>query len=448
MSAAATIDSWDALADRYGVAYAPQLPTPRQRAFLAVDALEALYGGAAGGGKSSALLMEALRDAGRTGYAALILRRKYTDLALPGAIMDRAHEWLRPQGIPWSDKDKTFRFPNGGTITFGYLDTEQDKFRYQSSEFQCICFDELTQFTQTQYTYLLSRLRKTKTAALADVRLRMRAGSNPGGFGHKWVFDRFVNGKTKREHRVFVPALMGDNPHLDQESYRKSLAELDPITRKQLEEGLWVMDSAGLVYRPAGMTIIDSVPSGDWTYLIGLDFGVTDDNAVSVLGWRAYDRTVYVLEAYKIHAGPSEMAEHVRAVERKYKAVKIVGDTGGLGKAFAKEMRDRYNVPVDPAEKHNKLGYISLLNGELDTGRVRVVGPTCIELLEEWDMLAWHPSRTKEHEGMANHAADATLYGWREARALYEPDPPRRPTEEERIADLERRLWEENAEDE
>ena len=123
------------------------------------------------------------------GYSALILRRTYQDLSLPGAIMDRAKSWWVPQGVGWSDKDKRFTFPRGATITFGYMDNAADRYRYQSSEFQYVAFDELTQFPKEWYLYMFSRLRKPVDM---PVPIRMRAGSNPGGIGHDWVKQRFM----------------------------------------------------------------------------------------------------------------------------------------------------------------------------------------------------------------------------------------------------------------
>ena len=76
--------------------WCPHEPTSHQAAFLALDCLEAMYGGAAGGGKSDALLMAALEHVDKPDYAAILFRRSYTDLSLPGALMDRAAEWLRP----------------------------------------------------------------------------------------------------------------------------------------------------------------------------------------------------------------------------------------------------------------------------------------------------------------------------------------------------------------
>lgn len=228
--------------------YIPHDPSPKQTAFLLLPNKEAFYGGAAGGGKSDALLMAALQYVDTRGYRALLLRRTYQDLSLPGALMDRAKEWMAPwvyrKEVTWIDKDKTFLFPSGATITFGYLESENDKYRYQSSEFQFIGFDELTQFTETQYTYLFSRLRRL---AHSEVPLRMRGASNPDGTGLEWVKQRFVvEGAAK--NRPFISAKLEDNPHLDQQAYDESLQELDPITRLRLREGNWEVRAEGKLF--------------------------------------------------------------------------------------------------------------------------------------------------------------------------------------------------------
>jgi predicted phage terminase large subunit-like protein len=226
----------------------PHTPTTRQAVFLTDPRRESLYGGAAGGGKSDALLMAGLQFADVPDFAALILRRSYADLALPGAIMDRAHAWLGGTAAHWDDTEKTYTFPSGARLTFGYLAHPRDRFRYQSAQFQLIAFDELTQFTEVEYRYLFSRLRRGIGGAAVPV--RMRAASNPGGVGHEWVYERFlVRGAS--EGRGFVPAKLGDNPHLDAADYVRSLAELDPLTRQQLLDGLWVVDPSARPFRRA-----------------------------------------------------------------------------------------------------------------------------------------------------------------------------------------------------
>jgi len=187
--------------------------------------------------------MAGLEYVDRPDYAALILRRTFKDLALPGAIMDRAKNWLIPQGVPWSAEAKRFTFPSGATLTFGYLDNEDDIYQYQGSEFQYIGFDELTQFSETQYRYLLSRCRRTLGS---DIPLRVRGAGNPGGKGHEWVKERFV--ESGNAERPFVPAKIMDNPALDRVEYEKALSLLSPLLRSQLLAGDWDAVREGTVF--------------------------------------------------------------------------------------------------------------------------------------------------------------------------------------------------------
>ena len=238
--------------------YWPHTPTPKQHAFLCLNCREAFYGGAAGGGKSDALLMAALQYVDVPGYAAIIFRRTYADLVLPEALMDRAQEWLQPTDARWNDKAKSWVFPSGATLTFGYLDAEKDKFRYQSAAFQYIAFDELTQFSETQYRYLFSRRRRLKGV---DIPMRTRSASNPGDQGHEWVKQRFVVG-GRAEGRVFIRAMLDDNPYLDTAEYSKTLDELDPVTRQRLKDGDWDVALEGNLFKQHWFEIVPEQPTG------------------------------------------------------------------------------------------------------------------------------------------------------------------------------------------
>lgn len=297
--------------------YSPHEPTERQRLFLTLPHLEAFYGGAAGGGKSDALLMGALQYADAPRYSALILRRTFQDLAKPGALLDRAREWLASSGARWNEQKKQWRFPSGAVLAFGYLENDADIFQYQSAEYQFIGFDELTQFTERQYTYLFSRLRR-----LADstVPVRMRSASNPGGIGADWVAARFIPDDwqadeagalrvLEKDGRAFVPARLEDNPYLDQDAYEGSLAELDEVTRAQLRRGDWRIRPQGNIYKawtdgPNSHHVITwsqfatvfgerAIPS-DWLGSCGQDWGFDPDPCATVWNFVAPENAPHV----------------------------------------------------------------------------------------------------------------------------------------------------------
>jgi predicted phage terminase large subunit-like protein len=282
--------------------YVPHVPTERQTRFLALDCREAFYGGAAGGGKSDALLMAALQYVDVPSYAAILFRRTYADLALEGALMDRADEWLRGTDAHWNGKDKRWTFPSGSSLTFGYMDTESDKFRYKSAEFQFVGFDELTQFSETQYRFMFSRIRRR---VQTEVPLRMRGASNPGDVGHDWVKERFI---LYPKERVFVPAALADNPYLDYEEYVQNLNELDPITRAQMLAGDWDAAEGGMFKREWFRQFVDIVPKECKRVRYWDKAGTKDGGAYSVGLLMALDKegTFYVEDVVRGQWGALE----------------------------------------------------------------------------------------------------------------------------------------------
>jgi hypothetical protein len=248
--------------------YCPHAPEPPQHAYLSLEQLEALYGGAAGGGKSDALLMAALQYVDVPGYSAIIMRRTFAELSLEGALMSRAHSWLGHTDATWNGNENRWRFPgSGASLQFGYLSNENDRARYQSAEFQFIGIDELTDWNEQDYRFMFSRLRGPgficdacnksnpspdlceecggtelhAASPLSWVPLRMRAATNPGGRGHRWVKGRFLdrNDGAPSYVRPFIPAKLSDNPHLNQSAYLNALQQLDPGQAQMLIEGNW-----------------------------------------------------------------------------------------------------------------------------------------------------------------------------------------------------------------
>lgn len=256
--------------------YIPHEPTAKQLAFLMLPHKEAFFGGAAGGGKSDALLMAALQYVDVPGYAAILFRRTKTDLELPNSLLDRAHDWLDGTDAKWIPAKFHFRFPSGAILQFAYIGEANASSRYQGIEVQFCGFDEVCQHWEEDYTYLFSRLRKLACpkhkldeqgkpiyvdgCPLCDIRklvpLRMRAASNPPRAGDRgstgWVKDRFrielqPDGMYRGTHpnRPHIPSFLEDNPYIDQHSYDEGLQELDPVTREQLRRGDWGVSADG-----------------------------------------------------------------------------------------------------------------------------------------------------------------------------------------------------------
>lgn len=252
------------------IPFCPQEPSERQSDFLALDCLEAFYGGQGGGGKSSALLMAFLQHAHVAGYSGLVLRRAFSDLNLPGAIMNRAKSWLKGRsGVSWNQQEHRFTFAcaSGGesTLQFGYMDHEDDVDRYQSAEFQFIGLDEASEFSKSQYTFMFSRLRRNIGHA---VPLRMRSASNPGGVGHAWLRERFVDPETRKDGVVFVPASRFDNPHLDVTAYEEALDELDPQRKAWIKDGNWDDIQPGGFYDQSNFVLLDDAPPTTAAYTL------------------------------------------------------------------------------------------------------------------------------------------------------------------------------------
>ncbi len=234
--------------------FCPEEASLTQKVFLRSYSLEGLFGGAAGGGKSSALLMAALQYVDVPNYSAILFRRTYADLSLPGALMDRFRSWVSAyDDVHWNANSYVATFPSGARVSFGYLNNTNDYLRYKGSEFQFIGMDEVTEIRESDYRYMFSRLRRPASGPLSKVPLRMRSASNPAP---NWVRQRFIV-EGKNEQRFFVPSFLTDNPGIDAESYRQALSVLDPVERRRLEMGDWWATTLGTLFDRTDFPIID-----------------------------------------------------------------------------------------------------------------------------------------------------------------------------------------------
>jgi predicted phage terminase large subunit-like protein len=262
--------------------YIAHAPTPKQQAFLLLNCLDAFYGGAAGGGKSDALLMAALQYVDIPGYNAILFRDTFKNLSKPEGLIPRSHEWLQGTDAIWKD-GSYWLFPSGATLSFSYLDGPLDHFNHQSAAYQFVGIDEIVQIRKHQALYLFTRTRRSKENPNSAVPIRFRCASNPPAREQlkrgDWVKSRYVDRQT-RGSRVFISARMEDNPFLDQDEYRRAFSEsgIDPVTRRQLEKGDWEIRAKGRMFQRSWFPVVDEPPKHNIKWVRYWDMAATESD--------------------------------------------------------------------------------------------------------------------------------------------------------------------------
>lgn len=318
----------------------PLVFSEKQTRFLMSPAMEVFYGGAAGGGKSVALLASAAQFVDVPGYSALVVRKTFSELRMSGALMDMAEQWWGAMpGVRRRDGGKSWEFETGGPpakIEFGFLESSEDKRRYQSAEFHSIDVDEVTEFkNESDFTFLFSRLR----APPMGVPLRMRSASNPNGPGKGWVKGRYVDEETRGE-RVFVPSTIDDNPFMpEREVYKRNLAEeLGPIESAQLLHGDWEAQAAGK-FRRHWFKVCRVVPAGT-RFVRYWDLAATEDapgkdpsyTAGALVGFNKGE--YYIADMRRARLSPKGVEDLVRQtaqVDGFYVPVRMEQEPGSAG---------------------------------------------------------------------------------------------------------------------
>lgn len=379
-------------------------PQKAQVRFLRRGEYEALYGGAAGGGKSEALVIEALRQVHIPHYRALILRKTYPELS---ELVGKSLSYY-PRAYPGAKYNETrhrWTFQSGATIEFGAMHRTADKLKYQGRAWDFIAFDELTHFTWEEYSYLFSRNRPNGPGT----RVYIRATANPGGVGHGWVKERFISpappgtpieteteivlpdGSRERRtrKRVFVPASVFDNAILlaNDPDYIASLSMLPEAEKRALLYGDWDSFSGQVFteWRDDSAHYADHVRThvidpfevpAHWPIYRGFDWGYSRPFAV---GWWAISEAGVMYRVRELYGctgepnvgvkwTPGEVARKIREIERddpslRGRRVHGIADPaiwqGSLGESVA-EIMEREGVYFDKADHARLPGKMQL----------------------------------------------------------------------------------------
>ena len=399
-----------------------------QTDFLAAGETDVLYGGAAGGGKSYAMLVDPLRFAHRGAHRALILRRSMPELR---ELIDKSRE-LYPKAFPgckYREVEKLWNFPSGAKVEFGFLERDADVYRYQGQAYSWIGFDEITHLpTEFSWNYLASRLRTTDS----EIVPYMRCTANPGGSGAQWVKKRYISPSPPNASfmgddgitRKFIPARLNDNPYLAQDGrYEQMLKSLPPTQRKQLLEGNWeIAEGAAFTEFDRHLHVVEpfEIPL-HWERTKGLDYGYASESACV---WAALDPTdgtlIIYRELYRKGLLATELAEMLTNMElNDPTSVRGVLDTacwsrtGTTGPTVA-ETLIQGGHKLRPADKNRVAGKIQIHEHlkVQPSGRPRMqIFNTCPNLIRELQSIPLDRNNPEDVDTHASdHAYDALRY--------------------------------------
>jgi hypothetical protein len=399
-----------------------------QEDFLAAGETDVLYGGAAGGGKSYAMLVDPLRFAHRPAHRGLIIRRSMPELR---ELIDKSRE-LYPKAFPgckYKEVEKLWNFPSGAKIEFGFLERDADVYRYQGQAYSWIGFDEITHLpTEFAWNYLASRLRTTDP----DIVPYMRCTANPGGVGATWVKKRYIDPIPPNESfegadgltRKFIPARLQDNPFLASDGrYERMLKALPPTQRQQLLEGNWdVSEGAAFTeFTPVLHVVTPFEIPINWERVKGIDYGYASESACVWGTIDPEDGTLIIYrELYKKGLLGTELAEMLTnmEVEDPFSVAGVLDTacwsrTGTTGPTVGETLL-RAGHKLRRADKNRVQGKIQIHEylKVTQSGRPRLqIFNTCPNLIRELQSIPLDKSNPEDVNTHApDHAYDALRY--------------------------------------
>lgn len=324
-------------------------------------------------------------------------------------------------------------FPNRSRI---YLSGAKDKSeieKFRGLALKLAYIDEAQSFR----SYLQALIDEVLSKALYDhdgtLVLLGTPGPVPAGYFYEasQSKDWSHHGWTMSEN-PFLKAKSGKDPIelILADCKRMGVGVEDPRIQRECF-GRWIVDTNSLVFRWSPANHYDSLPMvSNWSYVLGVDLGYSDADAIAVLGWCSAGPEVYLVEeVVKTKQGITELVGQIETLIKRYDPNAIVMDTGGLGKKIAEEMVGRYSLPIKPAQKSEKFAHIEMVNDALRTKRLMAKRESQFAqdaFLVEWDKDKSSGDKLVVSDAFHSDICDAVLYAYREALAwLYVPEKSR-----------------------
>ena len=349
----------------------------------------------------------------------------------------------------------TVSFPNKSRIYIaGAKDrTEIEKFR--GWKLRKCYIDECQSFR----TYIKELINDIIIPALRDKRGELYLTGTPGPV-KAGVFYEYSQSKNWRSHHwtAFDNPYMHDPPNLNleevlrEERIIRGIDESDPSYIRETF-GKWIEDTDALVYKfNRTRNIYSALPSdGEWSYIIGIDIGYNDSDAIAVIGYNSHHKKVYLVDEHvKNKQNISQLVEVIQHYKDQYNPIRMVMDAGALGKKIQEELRFRHGLHIEAAEKSRKVEFIELLNDDLRTEKFKAFENSIFQedcMLVQWDKDSKirNPERPKISDTYHSDICDAVLYAWRDCKHYLSEKPIDKPepNTDDYMKELERKEAEE-----
>ncbi len=404
-------------------------PFARQQEFHKSKAKYRLFGGAAGPGKTKALLWEAVLQANAfPGVNTLLLRRTFPELE--GSLLREFRRSVpREMYEKYNDTKHLVTWKNGSTTRFGYCRGENDVYQYQGDELLFIGFDELTHFSLKQWQFLTSRNRCPVVGTFPC----MAGASNPGNIGHAWVKALWVDGRPpagferpelyRAEDYEFIRAKISDNPiYAKDAEYRRTLEALPDALRRAFLEGDWdvfagqyfdVFDPGRHTQRAEELGIEEW-----WPKWISLDWGFQHPSAVYWHAKAPDGRLITYREFVQSGLSPRMLGQAIlERCERDEKIGQVFLSPDAFAHRTAEasiaeqlgEVLAAGGLPEPAAADDDRIGGWQLLYSLFEGDRC-VIAENCAKLIECIPMLV----RDEKHvEDIRKMDGDDPADGWR-----------------------------------